>query len=67
MPEEIRRKRVAHVKTRHRKDTVELVAVLSGCRHMKYFSDCSISYWRGSLSMARASGLRATKLRFVQQ
>ena len=28
---------------------------------MKYFSDFSISYWGGSLSMARVSGLKVTK------
>jgi hypothetical protein len=28
---------------------------------MKYFSDFCISYWRGSLGMARISGLKATK------
>jgi hypothetical protein len=32
---------------------------------MKYFSNLSISYRIGSLSKARAFGLRATKLGFV--
>jgi hypothetical protein len=27
---------------------------------MKYFSDFSISYWRGRLSMVRVPGLKAT-------
>jgi hypothetical protein len=38
---------------RHRPPYKKLVYII-----MKYFSDFSISYWRGSLSKARVSGLK---------